>query len=107
MSTTTKIYVTEKHIEDGVKGDRASCPIALGFADAGFFHASVEYDKVHYYESFNEPHDDGRDAIVAEEIRDWQNAFDSGEYVAPFELELVQYDDTYSVHMKDELIPVD
>ena len=103
MATTTTIYVTDEHIEKGVKGSRTSCPIARAFADAGFYNTSVEYSQVYYYESSDEPGDYGRGAVCTEAVRDFQNEFDSGHAVESIELELIRNNDAKNLYKTDEL----
>ena len=107
MATRTKIYVTEECIENGAKGNRISCPIALAFADAGFFNTSVEYSSIYYYESEDENGDYGRQATTAPEICDWQNAFDSDEVVKPMTLELIRVNDAKNLFKSDKLLVVE
>jgi hypothetical protein len=73
------ISVTQKHIDDGLRGNCSKDPIALSLLDAGFKKVWVSPDALRLDDKVYE-----MPGIVAVFIRD----FDNTRFVDPFEWEL-------------------
>ena len=85
------VSVTDKHIENGVKENVLSCPIALAMGDMGFEKAEVDVDNVWFM--FQDVSYYGR---LPDSARDFVTDFDGSDDVAPIEFDcLVEVDHLY------------
>jgi hypothetical protein len=77
---TIQIDVTQAHIDNGVRSEPESCPIALALWDYGARGVFVDHDRVLVDEA---------EYVMPRNGQDFIEAFDMGDPVAPLHLELV------------------
>jgi hypothetical protein len=78
------ISVTQKHIDEGLRGSCTSDPVALAMKDAGLFHPWVSPSGL----SWEDERKTAFHTSVPDEVLDFMRNFDNIRFVDPFEFEV-------------------
>lgn len=81
-----KVSVTQKHIDQGVKGSTTHDPVALAMKDAGAIRVWVSP----VYLGWTDANRKTYSVPTPDEVLRFMKVFDNGAYVQPFEFEVRQ-----------------